>query len=108
MIPGFHDEIQSSIKKGEDDNSVSSIIIYGEGNFFCAGGDLNSLKKRRYMSREDRLINLTHLNKTISSIRNCKKPTIAAVEGGAAGAGVSLAMACDFLIMAENAFFSLA
>ncbi len=45
MIPGFHDELQNAIKKGEDDNSVSSIIIYGEGNFFCAGGDLNNLKK---------------------------------------------------------------
>ena len=108
MVPGFHDELQNAIKKGEDDNSVSSIIIYGEGNFFCAGGDLNNLKKRRDMSIEDRLSTLTVLNSTISSIRNCKKPTIAAVEGGAAGAGVSLAMACDFLIMADNAFFSLA
>jgi len=108
MIPGFHDQIQNSIKKGEDDNSISSIIIYGEGNFFCAGGDLNSLKKRRDMSIEDRFNTLAQLNNSISSIRNCKKPTIAAVEGGAAGAGVSLAMACDFLIMADNAFFSLA
>ena len=108
MIPGFHDEIQSSIKRGEEDVSISSIIIYGEGNFFCAGGDLNSLKKRRDMSVEERRKTLNQLNKTILSIRECSKPTIAAVEGGAAGAGVSLAMACDFLIMADNAFFSLA
>ena len=89
MIPGFHDEIQSAIKKGEEDTSVSSIIIYGEGNFFCAGGDLNSLKKRRDMSVEERRQTLDQLNMTISSIRDCSKPTIAAVEGGAAGAGVS-------------------
>ncbi len=108
MIPGFHDEMQSSIKKGEENSSVSSIIIYGEGNFFCAGGDLNGLKKRRDMSKGERLNTLNQLNDSISCIRECSKPTIAAVEGGAAGAGVSLAMACDFLIMAENAFFSLA
>ena len=108
MIPGFQDQMQSSIKKGEENTSVSSIIIYGEGNFFCAGGDLNSLKKRRDMSIEERFNTLDQLNNTISCIRECSKPTIAAVEGGAAGAGVSLAMACDFLIMAEDAFFSLA
>ena len=108
MIPGFHEQIQSSIKKGEENSSISSIVIYGEGNFFCAGGDLNGLKKRRHMSKEERFNTLNQLNNTISCIRECSKPTIAAVEGGAAGAGVSLAMACDFLVMAENAFFSLA
>ncbi len=108
MIPGFHDQMQCAIKKGENNSNISSIIIYGEGNFFCAGGDLNSLKKRREMSVEERHITLNQLNKTILAIRECSKPTIAAVEGGAAGAGVSLAMACDFLIMADNAFFSLA
>ena len=60
------------------------------------------------MSVEERRQTLDQLNMTISSIRDCSKPTIAAVEGGAAGAGVSLAMACDFLVMADNAFFSLA
>ena len=108
MIVGFHDEIQSAIKEGIESTKVSSIIIYGEGNFFCAGGDLNSLKKRRDMTISERLDTLEQLNSTISFIRECPKPTIAAVEGGAAGAGVSLAMACDFLIMSENAFFSLA
>ena len=108
MIVGFHDEIQSAIKEGIESTKVSSIIIYGEGNFFCAGGDLNSLKKRREMTISERLDTLETLNTTISLIRECPKPTIAAVEGGAAGAGVSLAMACDFLIMSENAFFSLA
>ena len=60
------------------------------------------------MTIPERLKTLEQLNSTISFIRECPKPTIAAVEGGAAGAGVSLAMACDFLIMSENAFFSLA
>jgi enoyl-CoA hydratase/carnithine racemase len=42
----------------------------------------------------------------IRAIRNCSKPVIAAVEGGAAGAGLSIALACDMLVVAQNAFFS--
>ena len=54
MIVGFHDEIQSAIKEGIESTEVSSIIIYGEGNFFCAGGDLNSLKKEEiWQSQKD-------------------------------------------------------
>lgn len=108
MIPGFHPELQNKIDEAEKSIDISSIIIYGEGGFFCAGGDLNSLKTRRNMSISKRLETLNQLNSTIEKIKNCSKPTIAAIEGGAAGAGVTLAMACDFLIMAENSFLSLA
>jgi enoyl-CoA hydratase/carnithine racemase len=60
------------------------------------------------MTVPERLETLEQLNGTIKKIKNCSKPTIAAVEGGAAGAGVSLAMACDFLIMSDKSFLSLA
>ena len=60
------------------------------------------------MTVPERLETLNQLNGTIKKIKECSKPTIAAVEGGAAGAGVSLAMACDFLIMSEKSFLSLA
>ena len=58
------------------------------------------------MTVPERLETLKQLNGTIKKIKECSKPTIAAVEGGAAGAGVSLAMACDFLIMSDKSFFS--
>ena len=108
MVLGFHPQLQSKIDEAENSKDINSIIIFGEGGFFCAGGDLNSLKTRRDMTVPERLETLEQLNGTIKKIKECSKPTIAAVEGGAAGAGVSLAMACDFLIMSENAFFSLA
>jgi enoyl-CoA hydratase/carnithine racemase len=60
------------------------------------------------MTQEQRYETLGQLNGTIQSILNCSKPIISAVEGGAAGAGVSLAMACDLVIMSEHSFFSLA
>ena len=54
MIIGFHDELQSTIKMGEENKDVNSIIITGAGDFFCAGGDLNGLKTRRSMTEDER------------------------------------------------------
>ena len=108
MVLGFHPQLQSKIDEAENSKDINSIIIFGEGGFFCAGGDLNSLKTRRDMTVPERLETLEQLNGTIKKIKECSKPTIAAVEGGPAGAGVSLAMACDFLIMSDKSFLSLA
>ena len=108
MIKGFHDEFQSAIKIAEEDKNICSVVITGAGDFFCAGGDLNALKTRRAMTEEERYQTLKQLNGTIETIYNCSKPVIAAIEGGAAGAGVSLAMACDLVVMSEHSFFSLA
>ena len=108
MIKGFHDEFKSVIKIAEEDKNVCSVVITGAGDFFCAGGDLNALKTRRSMTEQERYQTLNQLNGTIESIYNCSKPIIAAIEGGAAGAGVSLAMACDLVVMSEHSFFSLA
>ena len=108
MIKGFHDEFQKSIIDAEENRDIFSIVVNGAGDFFCAGGDLNALQTRRTMTEEQRYETLSQLNGTINSIFNCSKPIIAAVEGGAAGAGVSLAMACDMVIMSEHSFFSLA
>ena len=105
MIKGFHDEFQSAMKIAEEDKNVCSVVIAGEGDFFCAGGDLNALKTRRSMTEPERYQTLNQLNGTIESIYNCSKPIIAAIEGGAAGAGVSLAMACDLVVMSEYSFF---
>ena len=60
------------------------------------------------MTEDERYKSLNQLNGTIQSIYNCSKPVIAAIEGGAAGAGVSLAMVCDMVVMSEHTFLSLA
>jgi enoyl-CoA hydratase/carnithine racemase len=75
---------------------------------FCAGGDLNRLAQRRAMTPPDRRAGVEVLHTMIRAIRDCSKPVIAAVEGAAAGAGLSIALACDLLVAARNASFSVA
>ncbi len=84
------------------------MILRGEGGYFCAGGDLNTLVKRREMTVPERRDNIEKLHNLVRQMRGCLKPVIAAVEGGAAGAGVSLALACDFLVAEQQAQFTLA
>jgi enoyl-CoA hydratase/carnithine racemase len=84
---------------------IRAIILTAEGPFFCAGGDLNQLIKSQGMSAEDRTARIDGLHDVIRAMRACPVPIIAAVEGGAAGAGLSFALACDIIVAAEGAKF---
>ena len=84
---------------------IRSIILTAEGSFFCAGGDLNVLINRQGMTEEDRRTGIEGLHDVIRAIRACPVPFIAAVEGGAAGAGLSFALACDIIVAAKGAKF---
>lgn len=86
---------------------ITSVTLWGEG-FFCAGGDLNLLAKRSDLTEDQRRDRIDELHDLIRGIRACPKPVIAAVEGGAAGAGASLAFACDFIIAAAGSNFTAA
>ena len=94
------------IEKAGSDPTVAAIVLTGAEGFFCAGGDLNVLIKRREMDVPDRIAAINVLHGLIRAIRACPKPVIAAVEGGAAGAGASIALACDLLVAAEDAYFA--
>ncbi|MCE8515910.1 enoyl-CoA hydratase/isomerase family protein [Ruegeria pomeroyi] len=87
---------------------IRAVILSSEGGFFCAGGDLNVLIERRQLSEAERRGKVDLLHDLIRAIRACPVPVIAAVEGGAAGAGASLALACDLLVAAEGAKFTAA
>ena len=89
-------------------SDVRAVVVAGEGGHFCAGGDLRQLIKRRELPVSERRERLEGLHDLIRSVRDCPKPVIAAVEGAAAGAGLSLALACDMLVAARNAVFSVA
>ncbi len=108
ITPAFYTGLLQELAKAEADPEVGAIILTGAGDFFCSGGDLNQLALRRAMAPAERRQGLENLHEIIRAIQSCSKPVIAAVEGGAAGAGLSLALACDMLVAARNAVFSVA
>lgn len=108
LSPELYETIRIATDRAAEDDTVASVILTGEGSFFCAGGDLKTLVKRREMTEAGRREAIDGLHGVIRAIWACPKPVIAAVEGGAAGAGVSLALACDFVIASREALFTVA
>ena len=94
-----------ALNAAENNPEIRSVIITGEGNTFCAGGNLQRLQANRHQLPDVQAQSIEGLHNWIDSIRTYPKPVIAAVEGAAAGAGFSLALACDFCVAAENAVF---
>lgn len=86
-------------------DAVRAIVLTAEGRGFCTGQDLAELETSK-MGIKERLA--TCFNPLVKAITDCPKPVIAAVNGVAAGAGMSLALACDVRIMAESASFTTA
>jgi enoyl-CoA hydratase/carnithine racemase len=94
-----------ALNAAENNPDIRSVVITGEGALFCAGGDLQRLQANRREPPEVQAESIDGLHNWIDSIRTYPKPVIAAVEGAAAGAGFSLALACDFVVAADNAVF---
>lgn len=94
-----------ALNAAENNPDIRSVVITGEGSMFCAGGNLQRLQANRREPREVQAQSIDSLHSWIDSIRTYPKPVIAAVEGAAAGAGFSLALACDFCVAADNAVF---
>jgi enoyl-CoA hydratase/carnithine racemase len=108
LSPAFYAALTAALAEAQADAQIGAVVLTGAGGFFCAGGDLRQLARRRELAPEERRERLEGLHDLVRTIRDCGKPVIAAVEGGAAGAGVSLALACDLLVMARDAYFSVA
>lgn len=85
---------------------IRAVILTSEGGFFCAGGDLNTLIERRKLTEPERRDKIDGLHGVVRALRACPVPVIAAVEGGAAGAGMSIALACDLIVAAAGAKFT--
>ena len=108
LSPEFYAAVTTALAQAAADEHIGAVILTGEGGHFCAGGDLRQLAKRRELPIAQRREKLEGLHDLIRAVRDCPKPVIAAVEGAAAGAGLSLALACDMLVAAKNSVFSVA
>lgn len=92
----------------ETNPEVRSVVITGEGTLFSAGGNLQRLQANRQQPPAVQAESIEGLHNWIEAVRTFPKPVIAAVEGAAAGAGFSLALACDFIVAASDAIFVMA
>lgn len=108
LVAGYEEAIAAALAAAQADLEVGAIVLTGAGGYFCSGGDLHRLTTRRTVPAAERRLGIEGLHGLVRAIRDCPKPVVAAVEGGAAGAGVSLALACDLLVSARDASFSVA
>ena len=99
-------ELRTALELAEKTNDLRVVILTGAGRGFCAGGDIDNLKKLREANDEAGFHGILTKGKGISRlIRSMSKPVIAAVNGPCAGAGFSLALSCDVRIASEKASF---
>ena len=102
------DRLQQALADVATDPGVGAVILTGAGRAFCAGGDVKSMEGRAARGPEDRIEALGHKHRLVTAIRRSPKVVIAMVNGPAFGAGLNLALACDFRIAAASARFGTA
>ena len=94
--------IELTERAGKD---ISAVVLTGAGKAFCAGGDLRVLQEMSAKGPDAMRARMQESHVTLERWLDLPVPTIAAVNGAAAGAGFSLAIACDFVFAADNARF---
>ena len=114
MSGAMNEALQKQLASAELDHAVKCIVLTGAGKGFCAGGDVKGMAARGDgtvgAQTIDQAIHRQRLNQraTAGKLFKMPKPTIAALPGPAAGAGLSFALACDLRIMASSAIMTTA
>jgi enoyl-CoA hydratase/carnithine racemase len=99
--------LRRMVKRCADDPDIGALLVTGAGAAFCAGGDVKSMADSRgkVLSQAERIENLRQKQRALTgALVALRKPTIAALPGPAAGAGLAIALACDIRIAAQSAF----
>jgi enoyl-CoA hydratase/carnithine racemase len=104
----LNDELIGSIDQlfSTVSSEIRVIVIAGEGSAFCAGGDLEWMRKAAGYSEAENIADAMRVSKMFSAIRNCHAVTVASVHGSAMGGGCGIISACDIAIATEEAKFA--
>jgi methylglutaconyl-CoA hydratase len=100
-------ELTQAFRALDADASVRAVVLAARGVAFCAGADLNWMKKMAGYSREENLDDAAGLAAMLRAIHDCGKPVVARVQGDCYAGGMGLATACDIVVAAEAANFCL-
>jgi methylglutaconyl-CoA hydratase len=99
-------DLTAEFEKLRADEQVRVVILGGAGRSFCAGADLDWMRRTADYSRQENLADALKLAEMLRALYEFPKPTVAAVHGAAFGGGVGLVACCDVAIASENATFS--
>lgn len=101
------EELAAVFAKDVGAPEVRAVVLRGEGPVFCAGGDLNWMKKAIHFDYAQNLEDTRRLAHLFGQLNECPKPVIGAVHGAVIGGGVGLASVCDIVIASKETQFSL-
>lgn len=96
-------ELISTFRKLDADDKVRLIVLTGAGKSFCAGADLNWMKRMKDYSFEENLKDSNQLAELFTVINHCRKPVIGRMNGSALGGGAGLIACCDYVIAEDTA-----
>lgn len=106
MTNDFMDDITEAVRGAEPHPDARVVVLTGRGRGFCSGADLRNVKPDSGSDPGATTDGMDrHFNPAILAVKNCALPTIARINGVAAGGGLGLALTCDVSIAARSAFF---
>ncbi|MBI4865830.1 MAG: enoyl-CoA hydratase/isomerase family protein [Candidatus Wallbacteria bacterium] len=99
-------EAMAALNEAEESDRVRTVVISGAGESFCAGADINWMKRVRNFTKLENIRDAEALCEMFYRIYTFRKPVVAAVQGAARGGGTGLLAACDVVIASSNATFA--
>ena len=98
-------ELKATLKALEKDQGIRAVVLAGHGKSFCAGADLNWMKRTATYTRAKNASDAQALADTLWTLASLKKPTVARVHGNAFAGGMGFVAACDIAIASTEAVF---
>jgi 2-(1,2-epoxy-1,2-dihydrophenyl)acetyl-CoA isomerase len=109
MSPSLARALAEALSELPSDGSVRAVLVTGAGKAFCSGGDIRAMSDALEQGPREFFLELTeYLHRISRSLLEAGVPTVAAVNGPAAGFGFGLALSCDLVIASERATFTMA